>query len=196
MKTWVCLAALFLLAGCQPQDQPAETVLEGEDLSGHEITDIEGTQTQRALKRDAEGRIIEEGMLQGGTKIGTWITYHPEGNFPAKLIAYADGRYNGTYLEFNQRGHLTLRATYKNNKLHGPWSTYSFGRIEKKANYEEGQLHGQYLEYGKRTGKLQKEINYKNGVEHGTYRFYDEEGEVMLEYEYRDGEKVEGGVVE
>jgi antitoxin component YwqK of YwqJK toxin-antitoxin module len=201
-RFFMMLALAAILTTCeQPANRPQSGALTGDTANkaateGYEVTYIENSPAQRLLKRNAEGAIIEEGMLYDGRKIGAWIEYGPEGKFPAKLTTYADGNYNGTYLEFNTRGHITLRATYKNNKLDGPWAAYSFGRVEKQAHYKDGELDGTYLEYNKKTGDLQKEVNYKDGKQHGAYRFYDEEGNVMLEYEYRDGEKVEGGVVE
>ena len=90
---------------------------------------------------------------------------------------------------------MSLRATYQNNKLHGFWGKYSFGRPEMEAFYKDGQLNGPYYEYDTHDGKLQKEINYKNGKQDGKYRFYNEEGKVTVEYDYRDGEKVGGGIV-
>ena len=194
------LAVLACFSSCgqetpQQTNTPAKSTGEA-DIQGYEITPIAGTPAQRLVKRNAEGVIIEEGMLYDGQKVGAWIEYGPEGKFPAKLTTYANGNYNGTYLEFNTRGHITLRATYENNQLDGPWASYSFGRVEKQTNYKDGELDGPYLEYNKKTGNLQKEVNYKDGKQDGVYRFYDEEGNVMLEYMYRDGEKIEGGVVE
>ena len=199
----IMLALTVFFSACDQQNSgPTDSGTATEDSAGqsategYEVTYIKDSPAKRLVKRNAEGTIIEEGMLYDGKKIGAWIEYGPEGKFPAKLTTYAEGIYNGTYLEFNTRGHITLRATYKNNKLDGPWAAYSFGRVEKQANYKNGELDGTYLEYNKKTGDLQKEVNYKDGKQHGPYRFYDEEGNVMLEYEYRDGEKVEGGVVE
>ncbi len=195
--TTLALGLALAMAACTQDGSSVASSgspVEANEFEGYDIIDVEGSPAQRVVKRNAEGTVVEEGMLYNGQKVGAWITYEPEGNFPAQLITYADGRYNGTYLEFNQRGHITLRATYKDNQLHGPWAAYSFGRVEKKANYKNGELDGTYLEYNKKTGKIQKEANYKEGVQHGTYRFYDEEGNVMLKYEYRNGEKVEGTV--
>ena len=196
------LALVVMLSACnqaEVSNQGVAKTSEGTSqaaLEGYEVNYIEGSNAQRLVKRNAEGVIIEEGMIYNGEKVGAWIEYDAEGTFPAKLTTYADGQYNGTYLEFNTRGHITLRATYKKNQLDGPWAAYSFGRVEKQANYKNGALDGTYLEFNKKTGNLQKEVNYKDGQQHGAYRFYDEEGNVMLEYEYRDGEKIEGGVVE
>ena len=134
--------------------------------------------------------------MLNGKKVGAWLTYHPGGEYPAKLITYVNGNYHGPYYEYNDRGQITLKAHYRNNKLDGDWASYSFGRPKKKAQYNDGQLDGQYLEYDLRSGKLQKEINYKDGKQHGMFRFYDPEGNIMMEYEYKDGEKVDGGVVE
>jgi antitoxin component YwqK of YwqJK toxin-antitoxin module len=194
--------ALFFIACNQSgnaSEQSATSLESGPDKAatdGYEVTNIENTPAQRLVKRNSEGVIVEEGMLYNGKKAGAWIEYGAEGMFPSKLTTFAEGQYNGTYLEFNARGHITLRATYKNNKLDGPWAAYSFGRVEKQASYKNGELDGTYLEYNRKTGDLQKEIHYKNGKPHGAYRFFDENGNVVLEYEYRNGEKVEGGLVE
>ncbi len=160
----------------------------------YELEDIPGADASRAVLRDGEGQLLEEGTLRSGLKTGTWIAYHPGGEFPKTAVSYINGMYNGPYMEFNARGQLELRATYLNNKLHGPWVKYRFGRPEAEAGYKNGELHGTYLGYDTKTGKVQKEINYKNGVQHGAYRFYNEEGVVTLEYEYRDGERVGGGI--
>lgn len=194
------LASLTVFISCEQNStrQPAAATADdtANSTEGYEVISIEGTPAQRLVRKNAEGTILEEGMLYNGQKVGAWIEYGTDGSFPSKLTTFADGKYNGTYLEFNTRGHITLRATYSNNQLDGPWAAYSFGRVEKQAQYKDGELDGQYLEYNKKTGNLQKEVNYKDGKQHGAYRFYDEEGNVMLEYMYRNGEKVEGGVVE
>lgn len=165
------------------------------DASGYQLEDIPGLSAKIANKYDANGVLIEEGLLINGVKTGTWITYHAETKFPATVISYEGGMYNGPYMEFNERGQLSLRATYRNNLLHGSWGKYSFGRTEEEATYKDGKLHGIYRVYQKRNGKLQSEAEYKDGVQDGIYRFYNEEGEVTLEYQFKDGEKVSGGIV-
>ena len=46
------------------------------------------------------------------------------------------------------------------------------------------------------TGRLQKEINYKMGVQDGYFRYYNESGQINMEYLYKDGEKISGGIVD
>ncbi len=206
MKNWLYLfLAAALLAACNESSStdtaasPPAAAPAGETQSqaaeNYEMTAIPGADEQRAVLYDAEGNLKEEGMMLNGKKTGTWIVYHPGGEFPEKVISYAEGNYNGPYYEFNERGQIKLRASYINNKLDGPWAAYSFGRPTKKAGYKNGELEGTYMEFDMRTGKLQKEVNYKAGKQHGTYRFYDPDGNVMVEYEYENGEKVGGGVV-
>ncbi|HQU61428.1 MAG TPA: hypothetical protein PLU64_19605 [Saprospiraceae bacterium] len=166
------------------------------DTTGYQMEDMPGPGNQRAIKRDANGDMMEEGMLHNGLQEGEWISYHPSSPFPAKIISYVGGVYNGPYMEFNEHGQLSLRATYKDNKLDGRWGKYSFGRPEKEAYYKNGELDGVYCEYDGRSGKIQKEVHYKNGKQDGKYRYYNEEGKITLEYDYRDGERVGGGIIE
>ncbi len=194
MRILFLAASLALLAACNNSN--AGGASEQFDSSGYTTEDIPGTPYQRVFILRADNTLQEEGLVRGGVKDGTWVIYHDGGEFPAKVISYASGMYNGPYMEFNERGQLALRATYKNNILDGPWGKYRFGRPEAEAHYKNGKFHGTYKEYDSSTGKLLKEINYKDGVQHGMLRFFNDAGEVTLEYEYRNGEKVSGGIVE
>ncbi|MCB0560085.1 MAG: toxin-antitoxin system YwqK family antitoxin [Lewinellaceae bacterium] len=191
-------ASLVFLSTCNNGSPTtgAETKTEQFDAAGYSSEDIPGTEYSRATKRGVDNTLQEEGLLRNGVREGAWIIYHPDGIFPEKIITYADGKYNGPYFEFNERGQLELRATYMNNALDGPWGKYRFGRPETEASYKNGQFDGAYKEYDIQSGKLVKEVNYKQGKQHGMLRFFNEAGEVTLEYEYKDGEKVGGGIVE
>ena len=165
------------------------------DASGYILEDIPGSNLQRATMEDENGNLIEAGFLENGVKVGTWTIYKAGNEFPQKIISYVNGQYTGPYLEFNDRGQLELKAGYLNNKLHGSWGKYRFGRPEQTANYVNGELDGTYKEYFTRDGKIQKEVNYKNGKEHGLMRYYNEAGEVTVEYQSEYGEKVGGGIL-
>jgi len=194
MKFFLSLAIVSLVVfSCNNTTEPP-TSAPAFDAQGYELEAIPGTDARWAVKIDAEGKKVEEGILKNGFKEGTWIEYHIGGEFPSRIMSFIDGKYNGPYMEYNERGQLSLRATYRNNKLHGSWGKYSFGRPEVKANYKDGELDGTYIEYDKKTGKVQKEVNYKKGKQHGMYRFYNPEGEITVEYEYKNGEKVSGGI--
>jgi antitoxin component YwqK of YwqJK toxin-antitoxin module len=194
-KGLILLLLGFLCYACGEQASQASTAAMAFDTTGFTMESIPGSNAQWAKKVDADGKLLEEGAVVNGQKEGTWTLYHPGTGYPSKIISFIDGKYNGPYWEMNERGQLNLRAAYRNNKLHGPWASYGFSRLEVEAEYKNGELHGLYREYNKSNGKLQKEANYKDGKQHGVYRFYNDKGEVTVEYEYDNGEKVSGGIV-
>ncbi len=186
----ISLLSLLVLS-CSQSDIP-----EGERVSsdGYLVSSVPGTSIQKVVKRSENGRLLESGFVEDGKKVGTWVTYQEGSNFPKTMAGFQNGLYNGPYMEYNNRGQVTLIAHYTNNQLDGPWATYQFGRPTAEATYTEGKLDGVYKEYQPNTGKIQKEMEYKNGVLDGPYRFFDQEGKVTVEYVYKNGKKIEGGI--
>ncbi len=167
------------------------------DPNSYVLSDVPNSAVKKASRMKEEGVVLEDGFLEGDTRQGLWVTYHEDKGIPAKMISFVDGMYNGKYIEMSERGQMTLMATYENNQLHGPWMTYSnFGRPVKQAIYKNGKLDGMYTEYHPtKNNVLQKEIMYKDGEYDGTYKLYNENGELVVEYEYKNGKKISGGIV-
>lgn len=194
------LAILFMVGFTMACDsdatsnQVATEPMEEFDPNAYILSEVPGTDYQKAVRKAADGSTLEEGFIRNGEKTGTWVTYHPNSIVPKTVVSYLNGKYNGIYMEFNDRGYLELQAAYHNNLLDGPWAKYRFGRPTNEAEYKDGKLNGVYREYVMNTGKLQKEITYKDGVMNGPYRFYNEKGEVTLEYDYENGERIAGGI--
>ncbi len=186
------LSLSILLLSCN--QQPAASKIQV-DTASYQSEPIAGSAFEHLTRRDAGGNLVEEGFMLNGTKEGTWVTYFPEKGFPKTVESFAGGTYNGVYLGFNDRGHVELRAGYKNNLLDGFWATYKFGRETETRSYKNGQLDGVVRKYNDRTGKLLEEIHYKNGQYDGPYRFYNEEGQITVEYIYKAGTKVSGGEI-
>lgn len=150
---------------------------------------IPGTGNQIAVKKDASGNILEEGITDSkGLKNGTWVIYQGEGGYPEKIASYVDGKYNGPYVEFDGFGQISLKASYKNNQLHGNVAKFINGNLTQESTYKNGVLDGVYKEYS-RSGGIQKEINYKEGKLDGPFRYYDENGKINLEYNYKNGKQ-------
>lgn len=188
MRNLLLILSIAVLAACSNTNSNsgvAPAVLEG-----YEVIDIPNTTIKRVNQKSADGNIIEEGQILNGNKTGTWVTYYPDKPYPKTIMTYTNGMANGPYFEFNNRGQLELKAFYKSNKLDGYWGQYSFGRVAKEATYKDGELDGAYREYKATSGKVQKEISYKEGKMHGKYYYFDEEGNVSLEYLYQDGERI------
>lgn len=192
MEKLIYFVILLVFAAC---NQTGGGVV-SEDTGAYVLESISGSALQKATLKDEAGNIIETGYFKDGVKTGTWINYAAGKPFPQKIISYVEGQYHGAYLELNERGQIELNANYKNNKLDGYWGTYRFGRPTAEAEYKNGELDGVRKEYFNRDGKLQKEIHYKNGVQDGPFKVYNEEGDVLMEYVYENGEKVSGGIIE
>ena len=57
-----------------------------------------------------------------------------------------------------------------------------------------GKIDGLYKEFHN-NGKIQKEVSYKDGVQDGPFRQYNDDEKLIMQYEYKGGEKISGGVV-
>lgn len=173
-----------------------ETPATNSETEGFFTEEVPGTELTRVFREDKDGNIVEDGFLKNGVKQGPWLTYERVFIYPKSLTHYENGIVNGIYMEFTTSGQVALQAVYRNNQLNGPWSRYKGGRMEASAYYQDGELHGVYKEFMPLFGRLQKEIHYKNGQQDGPYRYYDDEGRITMEYMYKKGEKVSGGIVD
>lgn len=189
---------MISLLACNGGDANLSATAVGEKVAadGYISEEVPGTGVQRVYKKDEAGNIIEDGFLKDSLKHGVWLTYEKTFLFPKTLANFENGIANGIYIEFNEKGQINIQAFYKNNKLHGSWAKFNYGRYETSAFYTDGILDGPYKEYMPQTGRLQKEINYKMGVQDGYFRYYNESGQINMEYLYKDGEKISGGIVD
>ena len=146
-------------------------------------------------KTDPNGLVIERSQMINGQKTGVSVEYFPEKGLPKKLMTLDNEVLDGPLMEFNSRGQIEKMANYKDGQLHGNYATYKFGRAIEVANYKNGKLDGTFRSYFNNSDKLQKEAEYKDGIQHGIFKQYNEEGQVVLEYEYNNGEVVKGGMV-
>lgn len=182
-------------ANTDPQPVEATPAAQPE-TEGFFTEEVPGTDLTRVFREDKDGNIVEDGFLKNGVKQGPWLTYERVFIYPKSIMHYENGVVNGIYMEFTPSGQVALQAVYQNNQLNGPWSRYKGGRMEASAYYKDGELHGVYKEFMPLFGRLQKEINYKDGKQDGHYRYYDDEGRITMEYMYKNGKKVSGGIVD
>ena len=183
---------LIVFAACgggSTATAPASTV----NLTGFTQTQIDGGGT-KAVKKNAAGKIIEEGILINGQKNGAWITYFEDKDDRVKTLAnYVNDKPNGVFLTFTNRGQIETQTSYVNGIYDGVYTKYRFGNVEESATYINGKMEGTFKQFYN-NNKIKLEAGYKNGKQHGLYKYYDEDGNVMMEYEYNNGEKVSGGI--
>lgn len=167
----------------------------GEDMSGLVTEDIPGTPIKRAREVDANGILKIEGFLLDGKKTGQWIQYTPDGDI-VLINSYVNGLLDGVVTRMSYRNQVDLRIHYKNGMMDGQYTAYKFGKLVEERYYKEDKLDGVSKTYDDHTFKLKQEVEYKNGLQDGFFRYYDEEGKLSLEYQYKNGEKVSGGIIE
>lgn len=203
MKYLIFLVLPLLVIACdqakktKPVAAPAETGagLDPFDLASYTFENVPGSDIQMAVKKSEEGVIREMGNALNGKRVGTWTLYGKDPVRPRKIVNYVDGKKNGVYIEMNEAGSIDIIAHFKDNKLHGSWAKYRFGRPLETAEYQNGELHGPQREFQIRDGKIIREANYKNGKLDGPFKHFNDKGEVTLQYEYKDGVKTGEGVL-
>jgi len=163
------------------------------DTSGFETMD-HGNGITYLVKRDGDKFPIEEGYLKNGLKNGAWTVYHPDGNQIKTITSYIDGTLSGPTIELDTRSQMLSLKNYANHALNGLSATYKFGKVVTELPYVNGQLNGTFKEY--LNGKLQRKIDYVDGKKHGKLTYYDEEGNKTVEYDYKNDEKLGGGIIE
>ena len=188
---------LFFTYSCKPSTEGAvATANEAtDDISGLIREKIAGTTIEYAKQLNANGMVEIEGYLNGNQKTGQWIKYNPDGDI-VLINNYVNGLLEGVVMSMSFRNQVDLKTTYKQGKLHGPYTAYKFGKVIEQRNYVDGKLEGITKVYDQKTFKVKQETQFKNGLQDGYLRYYDENGNVVLEYEYKNGEKLSGGIVE
>jgi len=197
MKLKLPLFLLFGLAiftiGCNSGSDGSSAAVGSFDTAGYETTDL-GSGITHLIKQDGGGFPIEEGYLHNGVKSGVWTVYHPDGIQIKSLTSYINGALSGPMITLDTRSQMESLKTYGNNQLNGLSATYKFGKVVTELPYKNGQIDGVFKEY--LNGKLQRKIDYVNGKKDGTLTYYDEEGNKTVEYEYKNDEKISGGMIE
>lgn len=187
----IALFCALLATACQhaPEGEAA-------DLTGYTLESVPGSSWKKAIKTDG-GRLVEEGYVADGKKSGVWVTYYNDvKNYPKVIASYAGGVLEGPYMEVNNFGQYEMVAHYRQGKLHGRMAKYNLTRLVEEMYYIDGLLEGPYTLYFPNSDVKQRTAEFKKGKEDGIIRFYNDKGRITVEYEYRNGEKISGGIVE
>ena len=186
---------LIFLAACGGQSSTESSNAQTIDLSGFTVTDLPNG-AQHVVKTDPNGKVMEEGTIKNGKRNGTWVIYNDRRPLPKSVANFVDDVYNGVYMEYSNTGQLELVCRYKDNQLHGRFIRVKNTRLQEEGTYIDGKIDGNYKKYYPNKDIIQQEVNYKMDKLHGASRYYNESGDLIMEYEYRDGEKISGGAVE
>ncbi len=133
---------------------------------------------------DRQGRLLATGFYNQKNRDGEWRYYSQEGKL-VKIAGYRMGIKEGTHVVFNSNGDTAEISNWKDNRRHGRW----WKRIGEKGwitgRYENGLMQGRLVEYDNE-GRLVSDGNYLNGEKHGAYRHY-EQGRCTVEESWHEG---------
>lgn len=132
---------------------------------------------------------IGEGDFLNGLYHGTWTSYGSDGRLQS-ITTYFKGKKQGVQLLFDNTGYVNTKASYHDDQLSGEYLVYNRRTIVERRNYVGGDLEG-LQERFYINGTKMEEKTFVNGTIDGIARWYDEEGNLTIEYEYDMGELVE-----
>ena len=183
------LSSILVSCGGSGSSAPAPKAVQSGDYA---LTDYDGMNgLKRAVKKDAQDNIQEEGDLLNGQRESTWLTYHKgvKSHLPESSTTYRNGLKHGLFLKMDDRGNITEKGFYVNGNLEGRVYMYERGRIKEETDYKNGKIDGERKRYYSNL-QLQEAGTFKNGKRDGYARWYDQDGNVTIEYQYKNGEKV------
>jgi antitoxin component YwqK of YwqJK toxin-antitoxin module len=194
MKFSIFLPTLLLLTciiSCKNQTNVAAA---GDlNLNGFTQINVPNSDVILVTKKSQDGKMLEQGFVRNGQKNGSWTIFH-ENESIKSMTNYVNGVLNGAYLEFNNRGQLEKRVEYLNNQFEGLYGEYKYGRPLKEISYENGIQQGPFRIWND-MGKLTQKGQNKNGKLDGTLEYYNDDEELIMKYEYKNGEVESGGMV-
>ncbi len=187
MKPIIFLFSIFFLASCS-NSQSEQPKVEAADMPEGAIqTPFEDNPAMvKVTVDDGTGNVIAYGIYVNGLREGSWAELHPNGHVK-NITGYANGVKEGQSVEIDNRGQLLERFTYHNGKLEGSYTKYNRSRIKETKEYKNGLLEGK-VEVFYDTAKVMEESYYKNGKRDGVAKWYDQEGNLSIEYTYVEGE--------
>ncbi|MBI5495594.1 MAG: zf-TFIIB domain-containing protein [Deltaproteobacteria bacterium] len=139
--------------------------------------------------RYLSGQVAEAGVLEHGTRSGTWRSWHPDGSWRSEG-AYTAGRRNGVWREWKFGGALEREGAYLDDKEDGRWVTYlPGGAVETEGFYVRGVREGTW-KFHDPTGALERFGPYDRGLQQGIWMERDDRGRLQRVV-YVDGRRVD-----
>lgn len=188
---------LGLLMSCGGGSSTPAPVAGTGDFTGFQISDYANASGyQLAKSYNSDKSLASEGPISNGNREGTWLTYHVnrDSNKVKTITNYHKGQKTGVFLELATNGSVNKRIDYDGGVIHGVYAEYKYNRPIKYIEYNQGKIDGVYKTFYS-NGKLQQITEYKNDKKNGNSIFYNEAEQVIMEYNYKNGEQVSGGKV-
>ncbi len=155
------------------------------------LENITGEQSTEEVQDN--GRTFKaEITYKPGTKIkhGKETLYYLNGTM-AQRAFYVEGKREGIFELFSQKGILIYQAYYSAGQLHGLCRIFDVanGNIQSEMNFVNGVQEGQMNIYDT-SGKLWYQLQYKQGKKEGIAKELDSNGKVVREVRYVNDKEI------
>jgi len=180
------LTVIILLSSCSQSDysQPeGSTIPLGAEVEAYDNV----TGLVHVVVRDGEN-ITKEGDYFNGLEHGTIIEYTADGQIQSATNFYLGEQFGTTILFKNNQ--IESKSNYQKGQLHGNYKKFDRRNVIEDKNYINGSLQGWKRKYYK-NGTLMEEAYYEAGQLNGIAKWYNQEGELTIAYEYNNGELVD-----
>jgi antitoxin component YwqK of YwqJK toxin-antitoxin module len=167
-----------------------ETEVRSPEMDNYDLISTSDPDLFEAELKNIDDQLIEKGFFYKGQKDGTWVKFGENGKKISEISSYHMGKLNGLCVKLDKSGRIEERMEFRDGRLHGYYELYQYSKLLKEAHYKDGQLHGRMTKYIEIKGHKLSEADYKEGKLHGVFRYFNDEGDVTLEYRYENGEKV------
>lgn len=136
---------------------------------------------------DAKGNLFEEVKLKSGN--GKMLLHHFNGKVMYDAV-YKNGAKIGKTAVYFANGQLLRSDNYDYQDLHGESVIYSPEGLKADIlNYKFGSIDSVSTSFDDFTGVKDYNCTYKNGLANGPVKWYNPDGSVSVEGQYKDGER-------
>lgn len=131
-----------------------------------------------------DGKILREGRIENGIKVGSWTSYYPDGT--TKEV----GEYNNDL--YTIKSAFTKQGKMMVQNGTGKYTAYFDGTdlLSEKGQYKNGLREGTWVVYYPNGIAIQQEIAYKNGKLNGRNVTYFSDGNIFAEGDFEADKKV------
>jgi len=136
------------------------------------------------------GNKFQEGAYVDGKQDGLWTFWSPDGKV-AKTVNYKAGKPDGLTTIFRSDGTTKEREEiYRDGKRQGRWVQYNERGVHiLQEEYKDGVLSGTQIAWYD-NGKEKFRVELRDGKRHGKATFWDEQGQMTSERLYENGQPV------
>ncbi len=140
------------------------------------------------IRSYANGARMIEAEYIGGDRDGTYVEYYRDGGRKTEGT-YDRNRRTGLWKTFYTSGQIRAEGVYQRGRKVGVWNTYfSSGQVRSIERYDERGVPDGLWEAYFEDGTKEYEMPYRVGRFHGTERVWREDGGLLSEVNFEDGQ--------